>query len=460
MSLRLPLFSIAAWLAAALVFSGPVAAIAQTFTLPARDFSGTVSVSKSLVLPGDELDLVGARFVPGQRVVLSNGLDRLTPEPVAVGADGAFRVHLRLPASVAVGIHPIVVSASQPTAAQIVNLKVSPSLPLTGSDRFDVVRVSPVGTNYHHLYQAAHSAKHDTLFVTQAVGRPPVKVSGLLKFDARTLTLQHRITPAPAPGDTSGGLLAVYGVAVDDAHDTVWVTNSRQGTVAVYRQSDLALVKQFPTDLVPHARDIIVDADRSRAYASATGSNVIAVFDTGTLARIGTIEIKSARWGGTFVPTSLELDRAAGKLFTVSLETPEAVIIDVTRQTIDRVIAVPHVQSAIGVAYDARTRRLFVAAQGTDNLVIVDTMTGDVVKDVPIGSGAINVAFDPIERLAYVVNRTGGTVAVVDPDGAVVANIRTGTAPNHVHEDGRGSVYVVTMNEGGDHITRLTPRKR
>jgi len=160
------------------------------------------------------------------------------------------------------------------------------------------------------------------------------------------------------------------------------------------------------------------------------------------------------------VPTSLELDRAAGKLFTVSLETPEAVIIDVTRQTIDRVIAVPHVQSAIGVAYDARTRRLFVAAQGTDNLVIVDTMTGDVVKDVPIGGGALNVAFDPIERLAYVVNRTGGTVAVVDPDGTVVANLRTGTAPNHVHEDGRGSVYVVTMNEGGDHITRLTSRKR
>lgn len=443
-------------LAGAAALLTPVTLRAQPFATPDPEFKGRTATARPLVLAGDEVELKGSRYTPGQRIVLSSGADRLNAEPIIVGADGSFQARFQVPAATAPGIHPIVVSATQPTAAHVFDLKVSPTLPFSGEEQFTQVKSRLVGSSFHSLYQAAYSAKHQALFVTQAMGRPPVKASNLLKVNPDTLTIEKTAAVAAVPGHADGSVYAVYGVAVDDANDHVWVTNSRQGTLAVYRQTDLSLVKQFPANIVPHARDVIVDAARGRAYASATGGSTIAVFDTRKLRQIETIEIKSGSAWSKFVPTSLELDRAAGKLYTVSLETPEAAIVDLASSTVEKIVPLPRVRSAIGVAYDPRSKRLFAAAQGSDNLVIIDTVTGNVVKDVPVGGGALNVAFDPATSLAYVTNRTAGTIAVVDPDGALLANFRIGTLPNHVHEDGRGSVFVVTMDEQGDHITRLT----
>jgi YVTN family beta-propeller protein len=117
------------------------------------------------------------------------------------------------------------------------------------------------------------------------------------------------------------------------------------------------------------------------------------------------------------------------------------------------------------VAFDAKRNRLYVASQGTDNLLIVDVASGKVLHDVPVGAGALNVAFEPVSGLAYVTNRGAGTVTVVDGDGAVVGNMDGGTFPNHVREDGKGNVFAVNKSRGaedpkGDRITRITPTRR
>src|SRR5690606_7859651 len=98
--------------------------------------------------------------------------------------------------------------------------------------------------------------------------------------------------------------------------------------------------------------------------------------------------------------------------------------------------------------------------QGSDNLLIVDAASGNVLHDVYVGAGALNVAFDAQSGLAYVPNRTAGTVTVVDGDGNIVANLEGGTFPNHVTTDGEGHVYAVNKSRGeddpqGDHIRRI-----
>ena len=55
-------------------------------------------------------------------------------------------------------------------------------------------------------YQTAYSAKRNAVFVTSAVGRPPVRQSELLRLNGDTLAVQARITPAAAPGRTNTGL--------------------------------------------------------------------------------------------------------------------------------------------------------------------------------------------------------------------------------------------------------------
>ena len=66
---------------------------------------------------------------------------------------------------------------------------------------------------------------------------------------------------------------------------------------------------------------------------------------------------------GTFTPMSLVLDEKGGKLFTVSIGTPEAAVIDVAGK-VEKVIDLGNSISASGVAFDAARNRLYVAFAG------------------------------------------------------------------------------------------------
>jgi YVTN family beta-propeller protein len=447
-------------LALALACALPAALAQGAFSRPDGDYQGRVSLKTPLVTPGSTAELAGEDFTPGQRVTLARGATLLNAQPWVVDAEGRFNGTVQLPQDAAPGRHPLLVRVDGPDAAAVFTLKVSPQLPLRGAEGFAVRDVQVV----RGLYQSAFSAASRALFVTSAVGRPPVMQSELVKLDPGTLKVLARTTPASLPA-AADGVYAVYGVGVDDVHGNVWVTNTRQDTIAVYRQSDLALVRQFPAGTVTHARDVLVDARRGMAYVSATGGNHIAVFDTATLQPAGEIAIVSSRRGGTFTPMSLALDAEGGKLFTVSISSPEAAVIDVAGGKVEKVIALANAESASGVAWDAGARRLLVVSQGSDNLLIVDPASGKVEHDVAVGAGPLNVAVDPVSGLAYVSNRASGNVAVVDRAGTLIANLDGGSFPNHVHADGKGAVFAVNKARGendphGDRVSRIEKRAR
>lgn len=418
------------------------------------------------IIAGSEVAISGSDFRPGQTITLSYGATPLTPQPLTADAEGAISGNITLPADATVGVHPIVVVADAPYSATIAELKVSPDLPLSGQENFTITPASPA----RGLYQSAYSAKNNALFTASAVGRPPVTQSELTKLDADTLEVTARITPAPAPQREGrdgtmqdGGVFAVYGVAVDDAKDTVWATNTRQNSVAVYRQSDLGLVKQFAPGTVQHARDVRVDSQLGKAYASAGNTPEVVVFDTATNEETARIAIPSGKRGEEFAVMSLSLDPAAHRLYSVSLSSAEVAVIDTNSDAVLNVFDVPGAIGTIGVSHDPQTGRIFVAAQGSDNLVILDGATGDVVADTPIGAGALNVAFDPASRLAYVTSRNAGTVTVTDADGNVVANLGPAPLANHVALGPNGAVFVVDKSAGrsdaeADQLLRIQPK--
>lgn len=248
-------------------------------------------------------------------------------------------------------------------------------------------------------------------------------------------------------------------MGVDDKHGTVWVTNTRQNTVGVYSTKDLSVLKQWTgTDsangLVQHSRDVIADPVHDLIFVSSasegsTGDGYISVFEAADNDRDGTpyekIRDIAVYPRTTFSPMSLEIDTADNKLYSVGLFQDKAIEID-TATLKDRLISLPGLdiggRGASGVAYDPETNRLFVASQNNDELLIADAKTGATIKTVPTGTGALNVAFDPVRRLVYVANFGGTTVTVTDVDGNKVGNLVIPKA-NHLHEDGKGSVFVV-----------------
>ena len=441
----------------------PLAEAQSLFAEPAA-FSGAVRAGGKApgqpVHAGDTVVFSGRQFAPGQAVTLLRGTTPLNEAPILADAEGNFSFDYALPADAALGLQPVVVVTSGPDSAGVVEVKVSPEIPLSGEARFDI-QVAPL---VRGLYQVAYGATGKALYVTAAVGRPPVKESALLKVDPETLEILAQAAPAAAPARADGregGVFAVYGLGTDDAAGTVWVTNTRQNTVAVYRQDDLSLVKQFPENSVAHPRDVVIDGTHGRAYVSAGEGGVIAVFDTATLEQIGEIAVTSARRGGAFTVMSLDLDAEAGKLYTVSMTTPEAAEIDLASQAV-RIIPVPGAVRGSGIAHDTAGGRLFVASQDSDDLIVVDTASGKVLQDVAVGAGALNVAFDPESGLAYVASRGAGTLTAVDGNGAIVANLDGGSYPNHlmVHE---GQVFAVNKSLGendpeGDRLRRIVPK--
>lgn len=436
------------------------------FTTTLNGFQGMVRAGGSQpgapIYKGGKAILTGMGLVPGQEITLMRGPKVLNDTPIVVDDKGGFSFEIQLDADAAVGLQPVVVIAEKPAAATVVDVKVSPEVPLSGAELFDI-KSEPVTRG---LYQVAYSAGSNAIFVASAVGRPPVKESKLVKLNPDTLAIEAEVSPEAAPARADGqdgGVYAVYGVAVDDVHGNVWVGNTRQNTVAVYKQSDLSLVKQYEPGVAPHSRDIVIDAANNRAYVSTSFGETIEVFDTETLEVLPPIVIKSKVRGETFGTMSLELDPTSHKLFTVSMPTNEAAIIDLASGAAE-VFPLPTARNASGVAYDAKDGLLFVASQNSDNLLIVKAATGEVLSDTPVGAGSLNVAFEPVSRLAFVANRGAGTITAVDTTGKIVANIDAGTLPNQLRADGKGNVWAVNKSRGendeaGDRLWRITPKK-
>ncbi|MCV0383890.1 MAG: YncE family protein [Erythrobacter sp.] len=417
------------------------------------------------ITAGDEVRIEGSGFRPGQQVTLRYGATPLTAQALAADGEGKLTGSFALPAEAVVGIHPIVVTTQAPYHAIIAELKVSPDIALSGQSGFRVTEAEPA----RGLYQSVYSPKSNAIFTTSAIGRPPVKESALTKLDARTLEVAAQANPGAAPQRPGrdgtmqdGGVFAVYGIDIDDAKGTVWVTNSRQDTIAVYRQSDLGLVKQFEPGAVSHSRDVRVDEALGKAYVSATFTPEIVVFDTANNTETKRIAIASGKRREEFGVASLSLDDAAHRLYVAGLGTSEVAVIDTQTDEVLNVFPVPGARGVIGIAHDPQTGRIFAAAQGTDNLVVLDGQTGAVIADTPVGAGALNVVFDPVSRHAYVANRGSGTVTVVDVDGKIVANLGPAPRANHVALGPKGTIYAVDKSAGArdadaDQLLVITP---
>lgn len=447
--------------AAAFVLLG-AASLAQAdnaFTQPDGAFTGNVRLSQPQpVYAGTQAAVAGSNFKPGQQITLERGRTVLNAQPYVADAEGKFSGSIAIPQNAVVGMQPVVVKVSGPDAALVFNLKVSPQVALSGQNLFEIEKTQPASG----LYQSAYSEANKALFVTASVGRPPVRDAHILRLNPQTLAIEASVVPDEA--DERSGLYAVYGIAVDDKHGTVWVTNTRQGTVTVYSQKDLSLIKRFENGSIPAGRDVVIDAANNKAYISSPGSGNIYVADTDKLELIGEIAVSSKVPRGSFKPMSLSLDAAAHKLYTVSMGTAEAAVINTTTGTVEQVYAIPGLAGGAGVSINSKDNQLLVTGQNSDGVFIVDTQTGNVLHQVATGAGALNVVYNPHDGLAYVANRGAGTVTAVNSKGQVVANLDIGPNVNHISVDKQGNLYVANKAQGennprNDQLTRVTPVK-
>lgn len=444
-----------ALLASTLIIAGVTGALADSvFAQTGRDFSGDLRGNRNdVVLPGGKGWVTGRRMTEGQQLTFRRGDQVLNDEPLVVGADGKFEFAFDLPQDAAIGQQPIVVTAANPDGAGIMMLKVSPQVPLSGQDGFDISSAELA----KGLYQVARN-KDGKLFVAAADGRGDKAVSKLFRLDGATLAVEAEASPPAAADGTVNG---VFGLGLDDAHGTVWTTNTLTDTITVFRQDDLSVLRAFPEGTIAHPRDVVVDAARNRVYVNAALTPEVQVYDGETLERVGTLAFPGTSPREMFGSMSLAFDAGKGRLYSASRPSGEVAWVDV--ETGEGGAFKPeNADFASGVAFDPETNRLFVTSQNSDNLLVLDADSGKVLADTPIGAGSLNVVFDPSTRHAYAVSRAAGTLTVLDVDGQIVANLPVGKLANYVITDGAGTVYALSMTSEGEGgkglITRITAR--
>ncbi|MGW9171736.1 YncE family protein [Streptomyces decoyicus] len=297
------------------------------------------------------------------------------------------------------------------------------------------------------LYQSAYSERNHVLWATSAVGRPPVTQSGLVKVDPRTLKVEATYTP-PVSNAETGAVEAVYGIAVDDEHNTVWTTNTRNNSVAVYSQRTGKHLATLPN--VNHAREVVVDEKHNLAWASGFGDGTVVAFDTRTYQEKKRVTVAGSS------PAGLAVNERSGAAYATDLANDR--IIEITpRAESPRLIPAGDGPLSIALSRDGRTA--YAAGQADGALSLIDLRKGVVTKKVPTGAGALSVTTDPASGRALVANRTDATVTVVDPHkGTVVKTVATGANPNHV-ETADGVAYVVEKSgsgpEGQDALRRF-----
>lgn len=319
------------------------------------------------------------------------------------------------------------------------------------------------------LYQTAYSETENAVYVTRAVGRPPVTQSTLTKVDADTLEVVDSVTPAVNEEETKA-VNAVYGVDVDDKNGLVWTTNTRDNSVAVYDAETLDLVKQFDAGIADHARDVAVDEETGKAYVSlpTTEEGVVLEFDgTDLEAEPTTIELPELS-----NTVSLDLDQETGALYTVDLGGPHAAKVD-TRggNEVTTYDLGDSVEAASGVTVDTTNGNVWAIDQTTGSAVVVNEESGEVVKTVETGEGALNAKYDAVNDLVYVANRTANNITVYDAatfeqvgDLPAGPDAELGQTPNHVSVDGKGNAFSVNKfapesgeGAGKNQLCRITP---
>lgn len=155
-------------------------------------------------------------------------------------------------------------------------------------------------------------------------------------------------------------------------------------------------------------------------------------------------------------------DSAAGLLFIAHLGDNSVVAFDTVR---NRVVAtVPNIASVRGVLVVPSLHRVYAAAQGSREIVVIDEFTAKVIARAVAGD-VDGMAFDPDTRQLFVSDESGATDAVIDTKTNLVRMhiALGGEAGNTQYDDARRHIFVAvqTTNELAeiDPKTRLVVRR-
>src|SRR5262245_60422259 len=202
--------------------------------------------------------------------------------------------------------------------------------------------------------------------------------------------------------DTPG----VHGIAIATEFKHGFTSNGRENKVSMFDPTTLQLIKKIDVGRGPDG--IYYDAATKRIFTNNHGSHDITVIDAKTGEVIGTVKLAGDGEQAVI---------ADGLIYVNSEDTAEVVVFDPKSLEVRKRFPIGVAKIPTGLAYDSKTKRLFIGCREEPKMVVMDADSGKVIKSFPIGRGVDYAAFDPQARLVFF-SCADGTLSVFHEDSA------------------------------------------
>ena len=309
-------------------------------------------------------------------------------------------------------------------------------------------------------FQVAYSKKTNKIWVAGTADRDE-HVSTIARIDANSLKIEAVAELPIVKNDKGYSYEGAYGITVDDEEGTVWVTSTRDNSVAVY---DQATMKQLWTNAglskddpnwIEHPREVRVDHESGKAFV--TGRFFVSAIDLKTK-QVEKIQLEGAPDGGTrYISMNILVDggklyvpeRTGGKIFVIDTKTFKVETSFDTKGNAEGEVR------PSDIAIDHSQNEIYVSSQGVkganSGVSIYDATTHEFKKFIPVGTQALSLDNDEANDLVYVTDFGTGKVGVIDGGAAdkLIAEVAmNGGKANDLVVLPNGSVVAVDKQAG------------
>lgn len=309
-------------------------------------------------------------------------------------------------------------------------------------------------------FQVAYSKKTNKIWVAGTADRDE-HVSTIARIDANSLKIEAVAELPIVKNDKGYSYEGAYGITVDDEEGTVWVTSTRDNSVAVY---DQATMKQLWTNAglgkddpnwIEHPREVRVDHESGKAFV--TGRFFVSAIDLKTK-KVEKIQLEGAPDGGTrYISMNILVD--GGKLYVPERTGGKLFVIDTKTFKVEKTISVKGDKDGevrpSDVAIDHSQNEIYVSSQGVkgenSGVSVYDATTYEFKKFIPFGTQALSLDNDEANDLVYVTDFGTGKVGVIDGGAAdkLIAEVAmNGGKANDLVVLPNGSVIAVDKQAG------------
>jgi DNA-binding beta-propeller fold protein YncE len=187
--------------------------------------------------------------------------------------------------------------------------------------------------------------------------------------------------------DTPG----VHGIAIAPEFKHGFTSNGRENKVSMFDPATLQLIKKIDVGKGPDG--IYYDPATKRVFTNNHGSHDISAIDAKTGEVVGTVKTEG--------DGEQAIIGADGLIYVNSENTSDVVVFDPKSLEVKKRFPIGVAKVPTGLAYDAKTKRLFIGCRDEPKMVVMDAASGKVITSFPIGRGVDYAGFDPQAKLIF-----------------------------------------------------------